>query len=191
MFFERNKKLLIGSGVAAILWIVLYFVFVSPLKEDAKNKQEQAANNRKTWEDFTDNAKEQKATKGRGNEWVARATAEKELNESSVQTEEKFKELSQIEFGTHQSLKAFSTAAAGAGGDKSNLLTLKTKETTARAKTILNNNELHDNLFSEHFGDNSSLSLNLLRVAMIARFLSVCKDIKDPSTGECKISDIK
>lgn len=190
MFFERNKKLLIGAGAVALLWVILYFVLVSPAKQDARDKQEQALKDKKSWEDYTDNAKEHKSAKGRNNEWLARVTAERELKESSAQTEEKFKELGQIEFGTHETLKAFSTAAAGARGDVGEMLNRKIKEASARARIVLKNNSIHDNLFSQNFGE-ASEPLKLLRLAMIDRFLSVCKDVKDTATGECKISEIK
>src|SRR6476619_7390575 len=122
MFFEKNKKMLMAAGGVAILWIILYFTLVSPNWKDAEEKKAQANQNRETWEKTTKDDKRAKEIKARGNEYIVLANAREELTDAGSKTERKLKEMRQIEFGTHDSLRSFSTAAAGKNGDVNELL---------------------------------------------------------------------
>ncbi len=192
MFFEKNKNLLIGTGAVALLWVILYYVLVSPNWAEAQKSEETAETKRKAWVESTDALAEKKAAEKahRTNKFLTKAEAEKELDANSAQTELRMKELRKIEFGNHESLKPFSVAAAGAGGDANSLLNTRSKEAIQRLKAIMpkDKDKIADDLFMKS-GD-ASVALSLLRLALIDRFLSACKEVKDVNTKECKIEQL-
>lgn len=192
MFFEKNKNLLIATGAVALLWIILYYVMISPNWDEAGKSVTAAAEKRLAWETATHADRERKDAKDekRTNDFKPRADAEKELNRSSEQTEIKFKELRRIEFGTRDTLKPYSIAAVGKSGDTKNLLNEKLKQTKDRANSILKV-KIEAEKLAARFGDESaSDALNLLRLALMDRFLSACKEVKDVNTKESRIEEI-
>jgi len=160
-------------------------VMVAPNWEAAESSETTAKKAKTDWEE---NAKATADRKHAAYPFKERKKAEEELDANSAQTEVRFKELRKIEFGTHETLKAFSVAAAGAGGDTSNLLNEKLKQTAQRAKAIFNM-DIPVERFKVKF-DDSSDAANLLRLALVDRFLSACKEVRDPATKACKIEQI-
>ncbi|HLX62406.1 MAG TPA: hypothetical protein VKX17_14105 [Planctomycetota bacterium] len=189
MFFEKNKRMLIGTGVVALLWIILFYSLVSPNWAAADSKEKEAGSGKAAWENATKNDKDSKRAAANKNAYTKRTTAEEEIKESSEKLQAKFKEMRRIEFGTAASLKPFSTAAAGKGGDINELLNRTNKDEVKHARTILKNATISEQIFSEHFGEIGGVPTNLLRLALVNRFLNACKQVKDES-GECKIDQI-
>ncbi|MEI6231579.1 MAG: hypothetical protein WCT04_00900 [Planctomycetota bacterium] len=192
MFFEKNKNLMIATGAVALLWVILFYTLVAPSWEQAQAAQEAAQAKRKAWEASTNAEKERKEAKEdkRKNEFKIRKEAEADLTRASEVIDVKSKELRKIEFGTKDSLRSFSVASVGKNGDTKNLLNEKLKQTKDRANAIVRV-KLEAEKLSVRFGeDTTSDALNLLRLAMVDRFLTACKDVKDPSTKDCKIEEI-
>lgn len=180
MFFEKNKNVFIGAALFALTWIILFYTLIKPKWTEAAEKRETAEQRRKDWETYMKNDAARKAadkaTEDKKIEYLTRGEADKKLDDNRKKIEVKFADLKRIEFGTKDSLKAFSVFAAGKGGDTSNLLNEKVKQAILRANGILKapiTPEKISNEFSEVDDSN-----NLLRVAMFEAFMSAARDAK-------------
>ena len=192
MFFEKNKNLLIATGGVALLWVILYYVLVSPNWEAAQKNEESAQTKRKAWEASTHAEKERQEAKSdkRPAEFKIRSEAESDLNRASELIEIKSKESRKIEFGTRDTLRPFSINAVGKSGDTGNLLNEKLKQTKDRGSSIVKVKLEAEKLSTRFRDEGFSDALNLLRLAMVDRFLTACKEVKDPNTKDCKIEEI-
>lgn len=173
MFFKNNQNLLIGTAVAGILWLILYYTLVSTNWTTAADNRSNAEERRQTWINISRSKDTEKHADERKNAFLPREAAEKRIKKNSDEVAIKQGELKGIEFGNSESLKAFSVAAAGKGGDPSNLLNDKIKQAVLRA-----NAQLKVQISSEKIAPDSeqTVSVNLLRMALLDRFLTACKD---------------
>lgn len=178
MFFEKNKKLLIGTAAIALLWIVLFYTLVAPKWAEAEANKTAASEHRKDWELYMRNDAAKKAAEKAPDaspiEYLTQHEAEKKLKENRSKIEIKFSELKKIEFGDHETLKPFSVAAVGKNGDPQNLLNEKTKQAALRANGILKA-PISPEIVSGEF---ENAAINLLRVAIFEAFMTACRDAK-------------
>jgi len=137
MFFKNNQNLLIGTVAAGILWLILYYSLVSGNWTTADDNRKIAEEKRQTWINDSKSDKTEKRAGEHKNAFLPRVDAEKRIKKNSDEVAVKQSELKSIEFGNAESLKAFSTAAAGKGGDASNHLNEKIKQAVLRANAQL------------------------------------------------------
>lgn len=184
MFFEKNRNFFIGAGGVALLWIILFYTLIKPSWVEAEENRTSAEAKRTEWTNYTQNESAKKAAAKFENkpndpqrvEYLARKEADRKLDDNRKKIDVKFADLKKIEFGNRETLKAFSLAAAGKGGDASNLVNEKVKQAILRANGILKVPLTSEKLTAE-FGS-AAESNNLLRVALFEAFLTACRDAK-------------
>ncbi|MFH0938084.1 MAG: hypothetical protein V1899_02210 [Planctomycetota bacterium] len=113
-----------------------------------------------------------------GENLLPKPDAVKALNDSNEKLRLQFEDLKKIEFGTSDSLRVFSEAAAGSDDPKNYFRKLFTQtKTKAKDSAIF----LPDDLgFTEKNLSDEKVSMNLLRLALVDRFLLACKDAGIP-----------
>lgn len=178
MFFQKNRNLFIGVALVAIAWLILYYTIVAPQWQEAQDNRKLADGRRVDWQNFMKNSKAEndakKSTDANKIEYLTRAEADKKMATNRARIDEKFSELKQIEFGNHESLKAFTVFAAGKGGDTKNLLNEKIRMSSTRANGILKAPILAEKLI--HDFENADDANNLLRIAMYEAFLTAARE---------------
>lgn len=161
---KKNKLLLGGAAGMLALWLGGYFL-ISGNWATAAAQNQSADDERAKWaENFTP-----------GPNLMPRKQAGDELLANQKAIGDNLKTLKQIEFGTLESLRAFSLLAAGTEDEKS-FLSKKRNNLIQRAKGM-NIPILQDDLTMGAEGkvEKDPVSVNLLRVAMVEHFLTACQ----------------
>lgn len=162
--FSQNKGMITGALVCIGVFAVVQWMFIQSNWAEADRKLQEADGVRVKWDKFYKP----------GDKLVPHPDAEKALNESNSKLQAHLDNLRKIEFGTLDSLRVFSVAAAGSN-DPKNYLTASITQMKTRAKDSLNISVPVDLGINEKTAEDP-VPLNLFRLAMVERLLTSCKE---------------
>ena len=163
MFLKQNKMLVLGTVAAAAVWLGVYWLLINDNWVKADAAKAEAEKRRGQWDAYFEPK----------NKLLPQPEADKALNDSNEKLRLQLEELKKIEFGTPETLHAFSEAAAGSGDHKNYLATLKTQLAT-KAKD--NGIAIPPDLGIVDKAAEDPVALNLLRLAIVDRFVLACKE---------------
>lgn len=161
--FKQDKKLMLGVLVALGIFAAVHVVWVQHNWAQAAHLLDGARDQKEKWDKFYKS----------GDGMIPKPKALKALNESNNRLQQQLETLKGIEFGSTNSLHAFSETAAGTGDKKSYLLAQITK-VQAKAKDA--SIGVPEGLGYSDKNREESVALNLLRLAMVDRLLSACRE---------------
>lgn len=162
MFLQANKKLLAGAAVAVVVWLVVYYGFVQSKWSDASKVALDVGNAREAW-DLLYKKKD---------DMMPRPDAERQIEESNRKLKNNLAQLRNMEFGTESLLKTYTESTAGAEDHKNYVIKLRTN-LVGRAREMGVKMTPPELGFVSKNADEPP-SLNLIRLAMMDRFLSAC-----------------
>ena len=172
--FNENKGLFLGAAGCVIVWLAVYYMMVQQRWTEAADLQREAEAKQTEWK--------KNFQKG-----IPKPDAEKQIADYNDTLKKSFDELKKIEFGTPEVLKAYSVAAAKSGDPKNYLDTLR-KQTVIRAgdsptlvlKSDRKDVGVIDILEGQSDKDSIDVPTELIRLAMVDRFMTVCKESSVP-----------
>jgi len=163
MFLQANKKLLVGTAIVAFMWLVVYYGFAQKKWSDAASAAGEAELARTGWDALYEPRKGM----------MEKAKAELELDESNRKLKENFTQLKTIEFGNETLLKNYTESAAGSEDHKNYFIKLR-KNIMDKAQGIIKVMPPELGFVSRNLDE--PVSLNLMRLAMMDRFLTACTE---------------
>ncbi|HYF49470.1 MAG TPA: hypothetical protein VEJ63_08695 [Planctomycetota bacterium] len=167
----QNKLLLAGAVASVAAFVCAHLFFIQSNWAESARQLDTAKQNKDKWDNYFKAKSDEKL--------VSKPEAEKAIRDSNSALQRKLDELKQIEFGTPDSLHAFSLAAAG-NGDPKNYLQSSITTTKQRAKESLSISVPLELGIGEKAAE-EPVALNLFRLAMVDRFLTACKDANVPA----------
>ena len=168
MFIKQNKILLVGAAGCVVLWLCIYLFVVQKNWSAAAASTHDAEEKQRVWEKNFENG-------------MSRPQAELELASYNDKLKKSFEEIKKIELGTSAVLHLYTVEAAGSGDPKNYLDKLR-KLTISKAgdnpavtlKTELKKEmDIIENITAEGASD---VATDLMRVAIVERLLTVCKE---------------
>jgi hypothetical protein len=118
-----------------------------------------------------------------GTKMMPRPDAEKEVKESNNKLMRNIEELKRLEFGTPETLQQFTEAAAGTGDRSNYLITLRTQIANKQNQLGI---IVPSNLGIEDQAADDPVALNLMRLALVDRFMLACKEAAVPRITRIK-----
>ena len=161
MFFKQNRDLFLGAAVVVVVWLGVYFFLVRANWDAADAGRKNSEDVRAAWEKYYKT----------GDGLLPKDQAERLLEGNKSDLNSNLQVLQKIEFGTVESLHAFTEAAVGQG-DRKNYLDQKRITLLARV-----NDQLHMQappplgILGEKAAEDP-VGVNLLRLAMVEAFVS-------------------
>jgi hypothetical protein len=164
MFFNENKKLILGAVAGFAIWMVVVFMFIQSNWSLQAQKQRETEENKKNWDGYF--------TAKSGEKLLPKTEAEAAIKDSNDKLATNLEQLRNIEFGTAQLLRAYSEAAAGSGDKKSFFISLRSQlEQKSNTQWFIKVPADLDLVSRAE----DPVSLNLLRLAIVDHFLADCK----------------
>ena len=164
MFFNENKKLILGAVAGLTIWLLVVFMFIQSNWSVQAQKQRETEENKKNWDAYY-SAKA-------GEKLLPRSEAEEAILDSNKKLNGNLEQLRKIEFGNRDNLKPYSEAAAGSGDKKSFFISLRSQvEQTSNSQYYI---KVPPDLDMVSRADDP-VSLNLLRLAIVSHFLGDCR----------------
>ena len=165
MFFHENKKLILGAAVGLGIWLCIVFMAINSNWALQAQKLKDTESARQNWDGYF--------TPKAGQKQLPKKDAENEIELSNAKLRENLHVLQHIEFGNVDSLKQFEEAAAGSGDKKSYFIQQRTMvEQKSITQWYL---KVPPDLDMVSRADDP-VSLNLVRLALVDRFLLSAKE---------------
>lgn len=176
MFFDQNKRLVLGAAATVAIWFSIYWLAIQDNWATAQAQRQEAITQAQEWEKYFKGG-------------VPKPEAEKALDESNGKLQKNIDELKKIEFGTPEALIKFTELAAGTGDHKNYFDNIRT-QLVNRSKSELNIPVSADlGIGDKAIGD--PVSINLLRLALVDRFLTACKEANVPRINKIQHESLR
>jgi hypothetical protein len=164
MFFNENKKLILGAVAGLTIWLIVVFMFIQSNWSIQAQKLRETEENKKSWDGYF-------AAKS-GEKLLPKTEAEDAIKDSNAKLTFNLDQLRKIEFGNTETLKAYSEAAAGSGDKKSFFISLRSQvEQKSNTQWYI---KVPPDLDLVSRAEDP-VSLNLVRLAIVDHFLADCQ----------------
>jgi hypothetical protein len=164
MFLQSNKKLLIGAAATLAVWLIVYYGFIQSKWTAADDARTETKAAKDAWDELY-KAKD---------DMVPKPDAEKAIDESNRKIRDNMVLLRTIEFGNEMLLKTYTESTAGSEDHKNYVIKLR-KTLVDRTQSMGIKVTPPDLGFVSKNAD-EPVSVNLIRLAMMDRFLTNCAD---------------
>ena len=168
MFYRQNKKLIWSAAAVLALWLAVQWGWTGARWAEADETQRTAEEDEATWDKYF----------APGPNMLRQDQAGQKLKSAYDDLHRTFEQLRKIELGTPEQLAVYTVAGAGSSDHNNYLATLRTR-LAARAKDEfqVDVSSLPELGISDKAAEDP-VSVNLIRLAAVERFLLACKEAK-------------